>query len=231
MDLVYVVGQDFINDNNELRFSLRSAEQHLDFDKVIIVGYKPLFLNDNVIYKKIHDNLGHKNFNVARKIKSLLEYGEVSDDFIFMNDDFFLLKDYSAIPYYYNKSIQEWVDCCASKKSIYYKNVLRLAADDFPDGKFFEVHCPIVYNKKLVKDVIQKYELKLTLMLRSYYCNEYKDLIGPIEETKDYKIYNLSQLDEYKNSPFISTNNVVASNPIFKSFIMTRFPNKSRYEK
>jgi len=44
MDLVYVNIKSKW-ESNELKFSLRSAEKHLKFDKVVIVGYLPPFLS------------------------------------------------------------------------------------------------------------------------------------------------------------------------------------------
>ena len=52
-----------------------------------------------------------------------------------------------------------------------------------------------------------------------------------IEESKDYKIHDidaLRKLQEYKD--FISTTNITANHPLFKSFIKSRFTKSSSYE-
>lgn len=228
-DLVYVVGGDSTWGYNELRYSIRSAEKNLNFNKLIIVGYKPNFLNKSVENIYIPDDKGHKYLNVAYKIKKLLTSDLVSDEFIFMNDDFFLLKEFPKIPYYFNKSVKQWVRQYPFYKGKYYKQIEKLY-EAFPEGKFFELHFPMVYNKKMAIDVIEKHQLNLTLMLRSYYCNEYIDIIKPVESL-DYKIYSQNNINYMiKSSPFVSTTNEVAANSEFKNMMASRFPKKSKFE-
>lgn len=230
MDLVYVVGKNNLWGEHELRFSLRSAEKYLQFDRVIIVGHKPTFLNSKVINIYLPDDKGHKYLNVAYKIRELLKNKEISDDFIFMNDDFFLLKPFPVIPYYFNKTIKEWIERYPFNKGKYYEQIEELYKA-FPEGKFFETHFPIIYNKKMASDVIEKYQLKLTLMLRSFYCNEYIDKISPVEETKDYKIYNHHLITKtFIDVPFVSSTNEISANSDFKNMMTSRFPQKSKYE-
>jgi len=234
MDLVYLC-KSIPTGNHELRFSLRSAERNLHFDKVFIVGYKPEFLNDKVIHIPMPDVDKNKHINVARKIAEILCDKRISDDFILMNDDFYILREYKKIPYYYNKSIREWT-WRAREKDMQSFHGMKWAAivedlyEHFPDGKFFETHFPMVYNKQMLTDVIRKYKLRETATIRSHYCNEYKDKIE-IEESKDYKIHDidaLRKLQEYKD--FISTTNITANHPLFKSFIKSRFTKSSSYE-
>ncbi|XOB41786.1 MAG: hypothetical protein ACKKMS_00080 [Candidatus Nealsonbacteria bacterium] len=230
MDLAYVVGKGDSQKHNELRFSVRSAEKYLKFDRLFLIGYKPTFFNDKAIHTFVPDDQGHKYKNVAKKIRILLNDERISDDFIFMNDDFFILKEYEEIPYYYNKTIKEWINDYPTRKGRYYGQIEGLYKV-FPEGKFFEAHFPIVYNKRMARAVMEKYQLKLTLMLRSFYCNEYIDRIKP-EESRDHKIYNSDKIEStFKSTPFVSSTNAIATNSIFKNILLTRFPKKSQYEK
>jgi hypothetical protein len=229
-DLVYVLGRPALWGHNELRFSIRSAEKYLKFNRLFIYGYKPTFINSktNVIF--MEDDKGHKYKNVAYKVKTLLKDENLSENIIYMNDDFFLLKEYEKIPYLWNKKIKEWVDKYPEYKGKYYNNICKLY-ESFPEGKFFETHFPIIYNRKKAVDVIEKYNLDITLMLRSYYSNEYEKKLDNIEESKDYKIKNVSELNEFvKNGTFISCSNMIATSSEFKRFLMTKFSKPSSYE-
>jgi len=212
MDLVYAYKK---TDTNELRYSIRSAVKHLKFDKIIILGEKPEWLDALEIY--VPDTAATKAENVINKLRAT-DDNRVSEDFIYMNDDFFLLQDYLEIPYYYNYTIKDWVEKYPREKGLHYEHLIKLYKE-FPQGKYFEIHFPIVYNKKKLKAVIEKYGLSDTLMTRSYYCNEYK---VKAVQTKDYKdTHNL-------NSPFISTSNIGFL--VSQTKIKARFNLKSKYE-
>lgn len=229
MDLVYVVGKAGLWGHNELRFSIRSAEKFLKFDRLFLVGYKPTFINDKATHILIEDNQGHKYKNVTQKVKYILDSKELSDEIIYMNDDFFLLKPYDPIPYLWNKPIREWVQKYPFYKGKYYNNICELYKN-FPDGKFFETHFPIVYNREKAKFVIKKYKLEITLMLRSHYGNEFESELQT-EESKDYKLYRQKDIAALeRNTPFVSTTNQMAADSLFKNFLISRFPNKSSYE-
>jgi hypothetical protein len=116
-------------------------------------------------------------------------------------------------------------------KGKYYQNIVKMYKH-FPDGKFFETHFPFIFNKEKAKAIIDKYRLGITLMLRSYYGNEYESQLACVQESPDYKINFKSKVEEFvaKNPPFISCTNEVAADTKFKTFLMTRFPNKSSFE-
>jgi len=232
MDIVYVCKKSWGHEN-ELRFSLRSAERNLKFDKVFIFGHKASFLNDKVIHVSGGDTSKDKFVNVARKISMIVDDQRISDDFIYMNDDFFILKEYPTIPYYCNKSIRAWVDSTDTKESFkgtkWHQNIHDLYKT-FPEGMFFETHFPIVYNKQLLKDVIEKYGISQSSTIRSHYCNEYKDRLE-FEETEDHKIYNPEELKELKTyKEFLSTTDLMANHSLFKGFMGSRFSTPSSYE-
>ena len=234
MDIVYCVGSPANWGHNELRYSLRSAEKYLKFDNVFIVGHKPSFLNDRLIHIPIADDQGHKYLNVTKKVKFILDCEDILEDFIYMNDDFFLMRPYDAIPYLWNGKIKDWVEHYPAFRGKYYKNICALH-EDFPNGKFFELHFPIVFNKQKAKAVIEKYKLEITLMLRSYYGNEYAKELSPIAESIDYKVSSNSKFKNIEflpsNPPFISCSNRAAAEITFKKFIQTKFPNRSSFEK
>ena len=60
MDIVYIIGKGSKWNNQELKYSLRSiAKYGINIGKVFIVGYKPNFVSDEVIYIPC-DDIGEK---------------------------------------------------------------------------------------------------------------------------------------------------------------------------
>ncbi len=222
MDLVYVYKESIVSGSEELRYSLRSAQQHLTFDRVFLFGSPPDWLQNAEIVETPQQ--GNKIMDVSYKIQQMVRNDEISDDFIFMNDDFFLLQDYPKIPYYYNLGLREWKENYPWNQGTHYYH-LEEVYSRFPDGKYFEVHFPIVYNKDKLKGLIEKYNLSVMLMLRSYYGNEYKLKAEP---TVDYKIY-VGQIP--LDAPFISTTDLGFMTPQTRAKIKKRFPNPSQYER
>lgn len=89
MDLVYIVKES--EQNEDLRYSLRSVAKFLPNNKVWIVGYKPSWVQ-NVGYIPVQQNCGSKWKNSIKNIEAACNCDEISEDFVLMNDDFFAIK-------------------------------------------------------------------------------------------------------------------------------------------
>lgn len=222
MDLVYVNVKSNWN-SNELRFSLRSAEKFLSFDKVFIIGYLPEFISPyKVIYIPFQDNPAQKYKSVNAKVRLILENPDISEDFIFMNDDFWLLKEWKTIPYYYYRTLADRIKYRTGGTYLQrLENTLKI----FPNGLNYELHCPIVFNKEKLRKVLEKYGEEVER--RSAYCNEYK---VPSVEMRDYKIFKVKNLALLKDAPFFSADDTVVLQPEFQKFIFSLFPKPSYFE-
>jgi hypothetical protein len=66
----------------------------------------------------------------------------------------------------------------------------------------FNIHFPIVYNKKKLARVLNQARGSI----RIYYCNFY-NIKG--EQTQDYKTYKKSDIKKYKDAPFLSTTDTI----------------------
>ena len=97
-DVVYVLGNGSSNDNEELRYSLRSIEKFaIGIRNVFVVGANPGYLSDKVIYipttdKFPHDHL-NKDRNHWRNIEIACKDPRLSEDFLFAADDNIILKE------------------------------------------------------------------------------------------------------------------------------------------
>lgn len=87
MDIVYVVREGEKNDN--LRYSLRSLK-NIPHDDVYIIGHKPEWVK-NVKYINRMQRVRNKFQNISRNMWLATKTSSISDDFIYMDDDFALL--------------------------------------------------------------------------------------------------------------------------------------------
>jgi hypothetical protein len=106
MDIIYILGTGSKWQNNEIRYSIRSILKHCqDLERVIIIGEDPGFYhyNDKLIHIPTADT-AHKEANIWKKVLKAAGTPEISDPFLFINDDHFMLKPFNAAVYpYYTK--------------------------------------------------------------------------------------------------------------------------------
>ena len=172
--------------NFELRMCLRSIEKHLkNYSNVYIVGELPTWINpQTIIHIPFEDSTDSKQraWNIYRKIIAGINYFDwnedceekdvISDNFLFMNDDHFLLTDYIAgeFPYYHRGQIQTHRVGNEAQRiqmentvKLFYKNPIL----------DFGVHCPIVYNKKLFIEAFKGLEWQdYGYEIKSVYCSK-----------------------------------------------------------
>ena len=220
MDLVYICKP---GDNEELRYSIRSAVKNLKFDNLYLVGGKPDWYDGKFIAVEAIPN---KFKNTQKCLSIVCSTKSISNNFILMNDDFFILKKIDKIIPYYSETIKNRMESYSKKSGRnYYFSILSetnklLVTNGIKDPLNYDIHTPMVFNKVKLKRV-----LDLSLAPRSIYGNLYA--IGG-ENIKDVKAYekrtNIKDFDI-----FISTQE--------KSFIglieyfEELFPDKSIYEK
>lgn len=112
MDILYVngLGAYSVNDNIELRYSLRSIEKFgKNIGRVYVVGYCPEWLSDEVIkiprdgqmFDDIRDEW-HKAANIGDNIYYAIDNSDIGDEFLVsMNDHFYIAEvDFDNYPYY-----------------------------------------------------------------------------------------------------------------------------------
>ena len=90
MDFVCVLGKGSKWGDNELRFTLRAIQKYAqNYDKIVIVGEKPDWIQ-NVLHipcSDIYSPYENADANIVLKVMAAVYHPEVSDDFIFINDD------------------------------------------------------------------------------------------------------------------------------------------------
>lgn len=244
IDIVYILGTGSIWQNNELRFSLRSVEKHLKgFGNVWIIGEKADFL-EGVNHIKMSDPSHCKETNIKEKIIRACREKNISDSFLFFNDDHFLNKDFiaDAFPYYHSDKLSEAVSNRNRKDQYSWalQNTFNVLMNNGLQISNFDVHYPIVYNKDKFILSMNKYDWSsfpyydYGFVVKSLYCNtvgiEAKDEFK-IEDAKISKALQEPELIKRISDKHVWSISDKAISPELFRFLKKLYPQKSRWEK
>lgn len=221
----------------ELRYALRSVEKYLKgYGDIFIIGQAPRWIkNVTVIPATDNDKIYYKERNIFNKIMLACQDSRVSEDFLFLNDDHFLLSEFEAgeFPKYYQGLL---IDELVRKTEFIYRNTLinTIEALKFKERWFFDVHCPIVYNKQKFQ-TLDEYDWgkKYGYCIKSLYGNN-PDKKSTIRHTTDLKLSGpLSSREikeKIKDRLFFSTNDNVMEGGMLAVF-EELYPSPSKYER
>ena len=234
MDVLYLLGSGSVWENNEIRFSLRSAEKNiLDLGRVFIVGELPDFLC-NVEHLAFPDMFGAKWKNAYTKTLFACKNPDLSDDFLLMNDDFFILKpiEASSYPFYYSKV----VPIKNSLREARFQNTTGLTASVLPKKiktfLNFAVHRPVRINKKMYLDMPAPDLNMVGFSPRAFYCNYYGCVGVGYHEQNLSPSMTEQQFEKWASEyTDISIFSQTSRNPVFQQWIQKKFPKPSRFEK
>lgn len=225
MDVVYILRNRSNNEYRELRYSLRSLK-NINYDNLYIIGGNPVWLQ-NARWVAASDCHKNKALNALDKLMIACDIPELSDDFILMNDDFYLLEP-QEIKYLSKGKLRQTV---IEKKAEYngskYWYSMDRTAKKFKDPLDFELHYPFIFNKKKFQALEDKYKLCDAFLFRSLYGNYYK-ING--EFCKDNKCYSMSEFRNNINNKFISSSDSYI-NTQFTEYMDRLFPELSKYER
>lgn len=201
--IVYPLGNGSRLNDAELKYSLRSVEKNLcGYGNVFIVGRKPTWIQ-NITHIEAKDHFEVPDRNIMTKIMKACDNPDVSDTFLFMNDDHFLMHTFHVekFPFYYSESIESYLE--RRGMDGYGQRVRNtydyLKKNDLPT-KYFDSHTPILIEKSRFKEIMSKvdWEKKHGFVIKSLYANSLK--IEGIQE-KDHKLETTPR----KNDPVFST--------------------------
>lgn len=231
--IVIPLGRGSRNNDMELRFCLRSIEKYLTgYGDIFIVGEKPDWLQNviHIPYPDYGDKIWDKERNIFEKIIRACNSPLVTDDFLFMNDDHFLLQDYEAgkFPYYCQGWLSEFLTVSDYKHTI--KNMVKAFPDDMP---YFDVHAPIIYNKFNFEAAMSQLDWSWPFgyCIKTVYCNAVIGLIAT--EYSDLKIneaYTSAQIHKLISGRAWFSIGDKAFNGGIKKVLQDLYPKKSKYE-
>lgn len=231
MNVVYPVKLEADNDSEELRYSLRSLKNITHRD-VFIVGEKPDWIK-NIIHIDIRQRHAVTRFdNSAYNIFMACCDDRVSEDFILMNDDIYITRVLEAIPTYHRGTIARVLNRDYAKSNSLYVRIMKKALRTLKENGYstysYELHCPMVINKKKFRDIYREVERYYNVPHgsdRTMYGNMAN--IGG-EQIKDVKLYNPT--DPIPDSEFISSSPKSWVDGGLRDYVVAKFPHKSKYE-
>ncbi|MBK9043027.1 MAG: glycosyltransferase [Saprospiraceae bacterium] len=234
IDIVCPLGNESMHNDNELKFCLRSIEKHCNgYRNIYVVGTFPRWGNQYLKHIK-YDSIETKAVNIWRKILAVCNNPNVSDNFLFINDDYIFTDEtfISEYPYYYsNDDLKELL----VNRNEY--DAYRIIIDDtqkaIPNMNYFDIHKPMLINKQKfieMSNYINPSEYSKGLLVKSTYCNYIG--VKPVKK-KDLILRNADDFIKYesilKKEKLFSYHNEAISD-LFINFVEENYPDKSLYE-
>ena len=151
MDVLYTLGKGSLYENAEIKQSVKLLNRHVDYDRLFIIGEEPT-LGGKYEFIPFKDQLTRTN-NVFLKLVKICEETDISENFLYMMDDVFILKDIDIdnYPMYHSGELKALPDAGSYFKEL-NNTRLFLVKQNKPTLNF-GVHCPIVYNKKKIMEI------------------------------------------------------------------------------
>jgi len=234
MDIVYPVKKTALNE--ELIYSLRSL-CNIPHNQVFIVGDLPDFINtEKVIY--IESNILNSRYETTtNNIKLACLDKNLSNDFILMNDDFFILNTITEKDLLLNRGyLKHQVDYyhkyhkpLTNFDRLIEQALIQLKQFGFKNPISFELHCPMIINKYNYLSMLNKINSDaLHCCKRSLYGNYFIKESKTIDDVKILSNHIFKE-DNQGKLPFISCSECCFNK--VKAFLIKKFPQKSMYEK
>jgi hypothetical protein len=217
--------------NEELKYSIRSLYKNTPNPTVWVVGGKPDWYKGNHIRVSQQKT---KHENVRDNLRALCQSEEISQNFILMNDDFFIVKPIESIGHMHSGNLRKKIALYKNwvPKSSYTKllvnthNELQMAG--ISDPLDYAIHVPMPMEREKLAQVIYP-----GLSVRTMYGNLFN--VGG-EQVQDVKVYDEGPLwansYDYVNgdSPFVSSNDN-SFRMLYLNLLKEMLTNKTECEK
>jgi len=222
-DIVYVVRTG--EKNEELRYSLRSL-RNLPHAKVWIAGHCPKWVSETVGRIPVVSRIrGHQH--AKANLRAACLHPEVSEQFVYMNDDFFVMHPMDSLPVMHRGTIAEVVRnrSMASSYTRSLDKTRRLLMDQgIQEPLMYDLHAPMLVTKAGMLEALELADSDL-LHERTLFGN--LNHVGG-ERHPNHKIRRRDS--GWESWPFLSTNDPgFASLPVGKH-IRSAFPEMGPYE-
>lgn len=189
------------NDSRELEWSIASVKKNLA-GEISIIGDKPDFEVEATVISTYGSEW--KSYSPYHNVlDKILMACQLYDEFVLMNDDFFILNPIDITKHYNRGGMLEHVN---GRKFDSYTRALQntrnlLSGRGLTDVDF-ETHTPMLIKSKLmlqaISEILPQLRNSQTILIRSYYGNRF----GLVSET----ISDVKNPDNYKELDMISTN-------------------------
>ncbi|MGW0933655.1 hypothetical protein [Streptomyces sp. NPDC002666] len=227
MDVVYVVAPG--DRNEELRFSLRSLAAHLPHDRVWIAGHRPAWVSEQVGLIEVPQQRSRFQ-NSTANLRAACLHGDVSDGFVYFNDDFFVMADVAEVPVWHRGPLGDVIE--ATRSSLYRRGaqatallMSRMGLDKDGPLLSYEVHAPMVVNKEQMLATLDAGAGLPVLHKRTLYGNMHQ--LGG-DQVDDVKVKGLDEAGP--SADFWSTSDQSFADGRIGELVRAAFPDPCRYE-
>lgn len=217
----------------DLIYTLRSIEKNLsNYRDVYLVGKKPNFIK-NVINIPFNQskNDDDKQKNILNKIIYCLNMDEISENILFINDEHFLLSNFDSInfPNYQDGNLEKQV--FKNPYTFTINNTIRFLESKNSEIKNFDIHTPIIYNKKKFKEVFESIQLpRFGYGIKSIYGNLAQIKSEYMEDCKISHALSKEEAEEICKYRKIVSCSDVAIKTGLGEHLKEMFPKKSKFE-
>lgn len=155
MDAVYLMGP---TRSHEIRYSLRSLVNLPMVDRVVFAGWRPAWARD-VVHVVPEPHRPGKHWSTWANLSAAARDRRLSDTFVLMNDDFFVVDWTADLPAYEAGPLHESVwrpDDERTGRRCSVRSVLDgMGVPEPPGGwRSFELHVPMLVDRVALEDVL-----------------------------------------------------------------------------
>ena len=230
MDFVYICKEGV---NEELKYSIRSVVESFPDSNIWVVGGKPDWYVGN--YIEVHQ-IHTKYKNAVENLKMICSSPQISNKFVLMNDDFYIIKKINNIGTFHGGYLLNKINLYQKlngnsnytrKLNATYKRLKAIGIDDPLD---YELHVPMVMEKQKLQEVLDKND---QFLWRSMYGNIFK--VGG-SEMQDVKVYTRGPL-VFKSYNLDIDNHTYLSSAdssfdiIWNNILKIQFKQKTKFER
>lgn len=206
------------DDNEELRYSLRSLWRNVPHSEVWIVGHRPPWVSDRVSHLPIP---GHpdKYLNQRQKLRAILPH--MPGPFVLWDDDNYALRPGVVTLQHQGPLVRHWSRFAAIRPRAEYTRRLRRSLDTLgPDALSYEIHRPKPITPDALADALDRCDADPDLQWTQVYGNVQMQAGG--EQVTDW-------LGWWPDAPWCSTDD--ATFPAAEHALAAMFPDPSPYER
>lgn len=198
MTFIYILGDGSSFNNSEIRYSIRSVVKYHPDARIVIVGEKPKWYTGEHHY--IADEHDCPYVNQWKK----LEFAStLSDEFIYMDDDFYLLEAF--VKRFYTNMMLKSKYLAVFNLSGKWRDVVVSTYDALGDVPSYMLHAPLPIKSKQFLSIASSYKSRYqapSYVPRQIYCHHSRAY--KVISKKDLKIRGRFKPERLEGEPFFS---------------------------
>lgn len=219
--------------NEELRYSIRTISNNLDVETLTLVGYCPPWLEPDLFIEgnRFHD----KPRCVFDNVRLACDHPDVPDEFVWFNDDFYVLEPADTIPIVYRGDLADHIALLKSRGWWWLSltaTMSYLQEQGIQDPTSYDLHRPLPTVKadmaKALHDAAD-YQPANPPQWRTLYGNMAG--IGGNPEPEDVKVYGKTSIPPAGTKWLSTTDKSWGESCCLREWLAWRFPSPSRWEK